>query len=74
MVPRARENLRGFQRITLQPGQTRTVVTRVPATSLAYWNPNDQQWVVEREQVVLGVGGSSADIRLEKTIQLGGDR
>ncbi|MGH7669295.1 MAG: glycoside hydrolase family 3 C-terminal domain-containing protein [Gemmatimonadaceae bacterium] len=74
VVPRARENLRGFQRVTLRSGETRTVAMRVAAASLAYWNPNLHQWVVEREPIVLEVGGSSADIRLEKTIQVGGSR
>jgi len=70
MVTRAREDLRGFQRVTLQPGQARTVTMRVPASSLAYWNPNSQRWVVEHEPVELRVGASSADIRLTTTVEV----
>ena len=38
-VERPREDLRGYKRVTLAPGQTRTVEFSVPASSLAYWNP-----------------------------------
>ncbi len=73
-VARPIEDLRGFDRVTLKPGQTRTVRMKVPASSLAYWAPMRQQWVLERTPVQLAVGASSADIRLTKTIQVTGGR
>jgi beta-glucosidase len=72
MVPRAREDLRDYARVHLDPGQTRTVTLHLAARSLAYWNPNAQRWVVESEPVQLRVGASSADIRLTHTVQLRG--
>jgi hypothetical protein len=42
----------------------------VAAKSLAYWNAQRHQWVVESEPIRLRVGASSADIRLEKTIRV----
>jgi beta-glucosidase len=70
-VARPREDLRGYKRLTLAPGQTRTVQFSVPASSLAYWNPDTHKWVVEADQVKLQVGASSADLRLSKTISVG---
>jgi beta-glucosidase len=70
-VARPREDLRGYKRVTLAPGQTRTVQFSVPASSLAYWNPDTHKWVVEADQVKLQVGASSADLRLSKTISVG---
>ncbi len=72
VVPRAREDLRGFARVHLAPGETRTVTLHVPARSLAYWNPNAQRWRVEAEPIELRVGSSSADIRLTRTVRVGG--
>lgn len=69
-VARPREDLRGYKRIKLAPGQTRTVEFSVPAASLAYWNPDTHTWVVEGDQVKLQVGASSADLRLSKTINV----
>ena len=69
-VERPIEDLRGFRRITLKPGETRTVEFALPASSLAYWSPDTHRWVVEQEPVVLAVGASSADIRLRRRIQV----
>jgi beta-glucosidase len=71
-VARAREDLRGFKRVSLQPGETKTVTMRVPAASIAYWSVDRQAWVVEREPIEIAVGASSADIRLTKTVQVTG--
>ena len=73
-VARPREDLRGYKRITLRPRETRTVEFSVPASSLAYWNPDTHRWVVEQEPVELAVAASSADIRLRRTIRVVGAR
>jgi beta-glucosidase len=71
-VERPNEDLRGYRRITLKPGETRTVAFSLPASSLAYWNPDTHRWVVEAEPVELAVGASSADIRVRRRIQVEG--
>ena len=73
-VPRASEDLRGFARVSLQPGETRTVEMRLPASSIAYWNADRQTWIVEEEPIELDVGSSSADIELTKRVQMTGAR
>ena len=67
-VERSIEDLRGFRRVTLEPGETRTLEFSLPAASLAYWNSDLHRWVVEQEPVELAVGASSADIRLRRGI------
>jgi beta-glucosidase len=71
-VPRPRQDLRGYQRITLAPGETRTVTFPLAATSLAYWNVTTHAWTIEREPIRLEVGASSADIRLDRVITVRG--
>ncbi|HEY8062098.1 MAG TPA: glycoside hydrolase family 3 C-terminal domain-containing protein, partial [Gemmatimonadales bacterium] len=71
-VPHPRQDLRGYQRITLAPGETRTVTFPLAATSLAYWNVTTHAWTVEREPIRLEVGASSADIRLDRVITVRG--
>jgi len=71
-VNRARKDLRGYQRVTLQPGETRTVEFSLAASSLEYWNAETQSWVVENEPILLQVGASSTDIRLQKTVTIAG--
>jgi beta-glucosidase len=69
-VERPNKDLRGFRRVSLKPGETKTVTLSLPAKSLAYWNPDTHAWVVEPDQVALQVGSSSSDIRLTKTISV----
>lgn len=73
-VERPRLDLRGFRRVTLQPGETRTVTFPLAGRALAYWDPDAHRWVVEDGPVVVEVGASSADIRLEQTITVAGQR
>jgi beta-glucosidase len=68
-VERPQQDLRGYARIALKPGETRTVTFPLAATSLAYWNTNRHAWEVEADSVRVKVGASSADVRLTKTIR-----
>lgn len=71
-VARPRRELRGYRRVSLKPGETRTVALRFPVSSLAYWDQAGARWVVEEGAPIgLMVGASSADIRREATIRLG---
>jgi beta-glucosidase len=67
-VGRPIKELKGFRRVTLMPGQTRTVVLPLKAETLAYWDMARQRWEVEAGQVKLMVGSSSANVMLEKTV------
>jgi len=69
-VERPVRDLRGYRRLTLAPGETRTVRMPVPISSLAYWDAAADRWVVEADQIRLQVGASSADVRLEKTVSV----
>lgn len=50
--------LKGFSRIHLSPGETKTVIFRVPQQHLAVWNV-ERKWAVERGEYTVWVGGSS---------------
>jgi beta-glucosidase len=67
-VGRPAEELEGFQRVTLQPGETKTARIPLKAAQLAYWNEAKGAFEVEREDVRLMIGESSADIKLTRTL------
>jgi len=67
-VERPIKELKGFRRVTLAPGQTRTVELPLKAETLAYWDMARERWEVEADQVSLMVGSSSADVKLDKTV------
>jgi beta-glucosidase len=67
---RPRQELRGFKRVALQPGESKTVEIPLPARSLGHWDAGRHCFIVEPGKLDLLVGGSSADIRLRKTIDV----
>jgi beta-glucosidase len=69
-VDRPRKQLRGFERVTLKPGETRTVRFRVTAEDLAYWEAPRRGWTVERGSVELMAGRSSADSDLALRVRV----
>ncbi len=69
-VERPREELKGFQRVSIQPNETRTVNIPLKAADLAYWDEKLGKFQVESEPVSLMVGDSSADIKLDTTVQV----
>ena len=69
-VPRPQQELKGFERVPLEPGQTKTVSMKLPAAQLAYWDAHSHAFRVESEPVQVKIGDSSANISLETTIQV----
>jgi beta-glucosidase len=63
VVKRPAKELRGFQRVTLQPGEQRTLTFTLPASKLAYWNEFTHAFVVNPGAFDILVGAASDDIR-----------
>lgn len=69
-VSRPLEELKGFERITLAPGETRRVQFQLRVADLAYWNENADKWTVEPDEVEIRLGSSSADILETRTMNV----
>ena len=67
MVPDGRR-LRAFDKIELQPGETKTVTFNFNADDLAFVG-YDGKWVLEEGDFKLTIADQSADIHCEKTYQ-----
>lgn len=63
--------LLGFARLALAPGQARRVIFTVHPSRLAFYDPQ-MRFVTESGAFTFSIGASSADIRAEKTVTLGG--
>jgi len=61
-VPRPVLELKGFQRVTLQPGEKRTVRFTLTPDALAFWNI-DMRRVVEPGTFTISTGSSSASLK-----------
>jgi len=63
---RPAKELKGFERVTLAPGETKTVSFPVGFEQLKFWK--DGQWVVEPGTFTLMIGSSSEDIRCTRQL------
>jgi beta-glucosidase len=66
-VTRPIRELKGFQKISLEPGETRTVEFEITADSLAFFDVN-MKYVVEPGDFEIMVGTSSRDADLQKVV------
>jgi beta-glucosidase len=51
--------LKGFERVTLQPGEAKTVTFQLGPDELAYWSTNAGKWIQEAAEFDIWVGNSS---------------
>ena len=66
--------LQGFARLSLQPGERKTVHTRLNTEQFGYYSNNGQrQWNIDPGQYLVMIGSSSTDVRLQETVTLEGD-
>ena len=66
--------LQGFARISLEPGQTKTVTTQIALDQFGFYSHDNgvRQWNIEPGTYIVKVGASSADIRLQQEVILRG--
>lgn len=63
-VFRPRQELKGFAKAWLEPGETKTVSIELGRRSFAYWCTTANDWVVEAGDFELRLAASSRDVRL----------
>jgi beta-glucosidase len=68
-VVRPLKELKGFQRVVLQPGQVQTVSFTIDREMLAFYN-RKLEWGAEPGKFEVMVGSASDDVRLRQTIEL----
>ncbi|KAH1460687.1 hypothetical protein KXW57_004860 [Aspergillus fumigatus] len=64
------KQLRGFQKLMLQPGQTGRATFKLTRRDLSYWDVQQQKWVVPSGTFKVYVGSSSRDIREEGSFRV----
>jgi beta-glucosidase len=69
-VDRPVQELKGFQRVDLQPGQSKDVHFTLDRASIAFYSTTKKDWVAEPGQFDVLVGSSSRDIRAKGSFDL----
>jgi beta-glucosidase len=66
---RPMRELKGFQRVALRPGETRTLHFTLQPEDLRYWSAVNRDWVADSSDFDVGIGGSSsADLSAHFTV------
>lgn len=71
---RPEKELRGFEKVELAPGETKTVTFVLGERAFAYFNMQIHDFYVESGDFRICVGKSSADICLEETVYVEGTK
>ncbi|MGL4798439.1 MAG: beta-glucosidase family protein [Cellulosilyticaceae bacterium] len=69
---RAERELKGFQKVFLQPGETKQVTIQLDDRAFSYYNTKTTNWEIEKGAYQILVGASCTDIRLNELIILEG--
>ena len=66
------KELKGFAKVQLEAGESKTVTIPLDDKAFRYWNVKTDRWEVEGGSYQLLVGASSADIRLTAAVTVAG--
>jgi beta-glucosidase len=69
-VNRPEKELKGFEKIQLEPGEEKTVNFKLDKRAFAYYNTEIKDWYVESGEFELLVGKSSKDIILKEKVKV----
>jgi beta-glucosidase len=64
------KELKGFVKVELQPGETKTVTVALDFRAFAYYHPGYQQWITEDGEFDILIGAAVNDIRGTQTVTL----
>ncbi len=69
-VPRPVKELKGFEKIALKPGESKTVTFELGKRAWAYYDVEGHDWYTEEGDFRILIGASSRDIRLSETVHV----
>lgn len=69
-VFKAEKELKGFEKVYLEPGEEKEIIFILNSRSFAYYNTSIHNWCVEAGEYEILIGASSRDIRLSKKVNI----
>ncbi|MCL2243174.1 MAG: glycoside hydrolase family 3 C-terminal domain-containing protein [Treponema sp.] len=72
-IMRALKELKGFDKVFLRSGESKTITITLDTRSFAYYNAPKKTWALEDGSYEILVGASSRDIKLKGKVQVKGD-
>jgi glycoside hydrolase family 3 protein len=69
-VQRPVKELKGFEKVALQPGESQRVTIKLTKRALQYYDIKNKGWKADPGTFTIQIGASSRDIRLQKNFKL----
>jgi beta-glucosidase len=69
-VERPVKELKGFAKVSINPGEIKAVTIKLRKDSFAYYSEKDSEWKVNAGRYKIAVGTSSRDMKLQSDIQI----
>jgi beta-glucosidase len=69
-APQPPKQLKGFEKVSLQQGQTGHVHFMLDARAFSYWDVHAHDWKIQPGTYHIMIGSSSKDIQLQDTLQI----
>ncbi|MDE5052900.1 glycoside hydrolase family 3 C-terminal domain-containing protein [Niallia taxi] len=69
---RAKKELKGFDKVYLDPGETKRVTLTLTKRDFSFFNPVINDWEVESGNYKIQIGSSIQEIHMEETVQMDG--
>jgi beta-glucosidase len=69
-VERPQLELKGFARVHIEPGASKSVRLNLKPRDLSYWDEALQEWRIEKESVRILAGASSAELPVHAILQV----
>jgi beta-glucosidase len=69
-LTRPDKELKGFEKVELKPGETKTVKIHLDFRSFAYWHPMYHQWVADSDDFEILIAASSRDVKATLPVKL----
>lgn len=69
-VERPSFELKAFSKISIQPGDTKSVCFHLNSSDFAYFSVKEKTFITDDGEYIINIGASSSDIRLNKNIIL----
>lgn len=68
-VPRPAKELKGFEKVFLQAGESKTVSLTLTQRDLSFWDVNTKNWLAEKGQFIVHIGSSISDIKTSASFE-----
>ncbi|WP_088104788.1 glycoside hydrolase family 3 C-terminal domain-containing protein [Halalkalibacter urbisdiaboli] len=69
---RSIKELKGFDKVYLEPGETKQVTLVLTKRDFSYYNPEIKDWEIESGKYKIQIGSSIQEIHLEETVEMEG--